>query len=120
MIEIASSHSACEPSARRDGRKRVAAKLMGSHTYTTLVGVEVHVWQRGGEYLARGRFQGQVFGETLGKRRRGTPAPAPGRDRGRQRRAAQRGPQATPLSRQGAAADPPVVRERLSGREAQS
>jgi integrase len=45
----------------------VRAELMGGHTHTTLDGVRVHVWKRGPKYLARGRFQGQPFGETLGE-----------------------------------------------------
>jgi hypothetical protein len=44
----------------------VAAELMGGHTHTTLVGIQVHVWRRGNRYLARGRYQGQSFGATLG------------------------------------------------------
>ena len=44
----------------------VRAELMGSHTHRTLDGIQVHVWQRRGKYLARGRYQGQAFGETLG------------------------------------------------------
>jgi integrase len=39
---------------------------MGSHSHTTLGGISLHVWRRGGKYLARGRFQGRPFGETLG------------------------------------------------------
>ena len=39
---------------------------MGGHTHSTTVGIDVHVWSRGGKFLARGRFQGQSFGETLG------------------------------------------------------
>jgi integrase len=44
----------------------VRAELMGSHTHATLAGTKVHVWRRGNKYLARGRFQGRPFGETLG------------------------------------------------------
>src|SRR5205807_9376577 len=51
---------------REDGRRMVRAELMGSHSHVTLCGVQVHVWHRGGKYLARGRYQGQPFGETLG------------------------------------------------------
>jgi integrase len=43
------------------------ATLMGSHSHATLSGITVHVWERGGTYLARGRYQGQPFGETLGE-----------------------------------------------------
>jgi integrase len=44
----------------------VRSELMGDHTHTTLAGVEVHIWQRGNKYIARGSYGGQRFGETLG------------------------------------------------------
>jgi hypothetical protein len=44
----------------------IRAELMGGHTHATLDGARVHVWRRGPKYLARGRFQGRPFGETLG------------------------------------------------------
>jgi integrase len=40
--------------------------LMGAHSHHTANGVAVHIWQREGKYLARGRIQGSAFGETLG------------------------------------------------------
>ena len=46
----------------------VRARLLGRHTHTTICGVKVHVWQRAGKYLARGSYQGQRFGQTLGDR----------------------------------------------------
>ena len=46
--------------------KMIRAELMGGHTHATLDGAQVHVWKRGPKYLARGRFQGRPFGETLG------------------------------------------------------
>ena len=52
------------PTLGRGGMVR--AELMGSRTHRTLDGIQVHVWQRRGKYLARGRYQGQAFGETLG------------------------------------------------------
>jgi integrase len=45
----------------------VRAELMGAHTHATVNGAQVHVWQRGQKYLARGRYQGQAFGETIGE-----------------------------------------------------
>lgn len=45
----------------------VRAELMGGHTHATQGGVEVHVWRRGDRFLARGRWQGRAFGETLGR-----------------------------------------------------
>jgi integrase len=52
--------------SRGQARRMVSATLMGSHTHTTLTGVEVHVWIRRNTYLARGRVEGRSFGETLG------------------------------------------------------
>jgi hypothetical protein len=47
-------------------RRMVRTVLMGSHTHQTTDGRAVHVWQRGSVFLARGRWQGCAFGETLG------------------------------------------------------
>src|ERR1043165_8045709 len=56
-----------EQTTERSGlRRMVRAELMGSHSHLTLSGTYVHVWQRGGKYLARGRYEGCPFGETLG------------------------------------------------------
>src|SRR5262249_26181998 len=49
-----------------EARWMVRAALAGGHSHATLCGVAVHIWRRGEKYLARGRFQGQAFGETLG------------------------------------------------------
>jgi hypothetical protein len=54
------------PPAGQAQRSMVSATLMGNHTHRTISGVEVHVWQRGGKYLIRGRLDGRPFGETLG------------------------------------------------------
>jgi hypothetical protein len=45
----------------------IRAELLGEQAYSTLTGVQVHVWRRGNTYLARGRFQGPPFTETLGE-----------------------------------------------------
>ena len=45
----------------------VRAELMGRHTHCTLCGIQVHVWQRGEQYLVRGSYQGRMFGKTLGR-----------------------------------------------------
>jgi integrase len=50
-----------------NGRQMVPTELMGGHSHRTLIGVQVHVWRRGGKFLARGRYQGRPFGETLGE-----------------------------------------------------
>ena len=42
------------------------AGLLGSHTHVTVDGINVHIWRRDGQYLARGSYQRQRFGETLG------------------------------------------------------
>jgi integrase len=44
----------------------VCAELMGGHSHTTLCGINVHVYRRGDLYLARGRYQGRMYGEPLG------------------------------------------------------
>jgi len=48
-------------------RLMVSTELMGSHTHETANCRSVHVWRRGDTYLARGRWNGTAFGETLGK-----------------------------------------------------
>src|SRR5947209_12253225 len=40
---------------------------MGSRTHETANGRAVHVWQRGEAFLARGRWNGAAFGESLGR-----------------------------------------------------
>ena len=47
-------------------RRMVRAELMGSRTHRTMNGVSIHVYQRDGKFLARGRYNKQAFGETLG------------------------------------------------------
>jgi hypothetical protein len=49
-----------------DQRRMLRAELMGRHTHRTLNGVEVHIWRRGGKFLARGSIRKRRFGETLG------------------------------------------------------
>lgn len=53
----------------QDGPKRQMVKttLLGQHSHTTAAGINVHCWERNGSYLARGRFEGRQFGETIGK-----------------------------------------------------
>ena len=44
-------------------RKMVRSELMGDHTHETSVGVNVHIYERDGKYLARGRlFRKQTEG----------------------------------------------------------
>src|SRR5258708_6779365 len=58
----------CSVQASRDCREKMRrAELMGGHTHATLNGVSVHVWKRGSKFLARGRFEGRPFGETIGE-----------------------------------------------------
>jgi len=49
------------------GRKMARASLLGRHSHSTAIGVEVHIWRRGETFLARGRIHGKAFGPTLGK-----------------------------------------------------
>jgi integrase len=55
-------HNAIRPT----DRKMVCAELLGRHTHGTRAGVNVHVWQREGKFLARGNQGGRRFGVTLG------------------------------------------------------
>ncbi len=65
-MALGSSKPVTPTSATENTRPMVRAELMGSHSHDTLCGVEVHVWMRGGKYLARGSYQRQRFGEDLG------------------------------------------------------
>jgi len=47
-------------------RNMVRADLLGDHTHRSSNGVEVHIWRRGGRFLARGSYEGQRFGSGLG------------------------------------------------------
>lgn len=42
------------------------AELLGGHTHETANGIRVNIVRREGRYLARGRYQGQAYGVTLG------------------------------------------------------
>ncbi|WP_339746164.1 hypothetical protein [uncultured Rubinisphaera sp.] len=44
----------------------IKAELLGSHSHSTESGVIVHIFQREGKYIARGRYQGEAFGPQLG------------------------------------------------------
>ncbi len=65
--ELPDDNGPAETFASRTSRRMVASKLLGRHTHTTLTGRAVHIWERCGTYLARGRLNGQVFGVTLSK-----------------------------------------------------
>jgi len=62
-VEPANQVAATAPTQRRMER----AELFGRHSYSTEVGVDIHIWMRGGKYLARGRYQRKPFGVTLGE-----------------------------------------------------
>lgn len=47
-------------------RRMVRSELAGRHTHKTQIGVDVHIYERDGQFLARGRWNGSAFGETLG------------------------------------------------------
>ena len=53
-------------SQKKPQRQMVQAELMGSHWHETSCGRKVYVWMRDGKYLARGRYEGEAFGEDLG------------------------------------------------------
>jgi len=64
MIENSPREADCVVAATN--REMVRAVLAGSHSHKTRAGVEVHVYLRSQRFLARGYFEGQRFGETLG------------------------------------------------------
>jgi integrase len=47
-------------------RRMVRAELLGQHTHTTVFHIHVHIYRRDGKYIARGRYHGAAFGDTLG------------------------------------------------------
>jgi len=48
-------------------RRMVRAELLGNHSHVTPSGAAVHIWEREGSYIARGRVNRSSFGETLGR-----------------------------------------------------
>src|ERR1022692_1439742 len=58
------NHETSRPLAK--GRQMVPAQLMGSSTHSTVCGINVYIYRRAGKFLARGRYQGRMFGKTLG------------------------------------------------------
>tara|TARA_R110002167_G_scaffold300654_2_gene504923 strand:- start:528 stop:2096 length:1569 start_codon:yes stop_codon:yes gene_type:complete len=54
------------PKTSSKSREMVRSELMGDHTHKTSVGISVHIYERDGKYMARGRFERRPFGETLG------------------------------------------------------
>jgi len=58
--------SANLPRTGADRRPMSRAELLGQHSHQTVCGKSVHVWSRGGKYLARGRYSGKAFGQDLG------------------------------------------------------
>jgi integrase len=44
----------------------VRADLLGRHSHQAASGERVHVWKRNDTYLARGRYHGRRYGQTLG------------------------------------------------------
>lgn len=49
-----------------DSRKWLRAELLGKHLHRTRNGISVYVVERKGKYMARGRFLGKNYCETLG------------------------------------------------------
>jgi hypothetical protein len=60
------SEAELAPARPTRDRRMVRTELSGQHSHLTEGGVEVHIWTRDGSYLARGRYEGKQFGETLG------------------------------------------------------
>lgn len=44
----------------------IRAELMGKHSFPCGDGKQIHIFEREGRYIARGRIDGSAFGETLG------------------------------------------------------
>ncbi len=64
MPEAATQHLVVNSPHRN--RAMTRADLMGSHTHRTSCEISVHVYQRNGKFLARGRVQQRMFGVNLG------------------------------------------------------
>jgi len=60
----AESGASCSPA-----RQMVKAELAGRHTHSAEDGTKVHIYERDGRFIARGRFQNKPFGQTLGSDR---------------------------------------------------
>jgi integrase len=54
------------PVGGSSSRRMRRSQLLGRHTHEAAPGTSVHIWSRKGRWLARGRFDGRAFGETLG------------------------------------------------------
>ncbi len=50
-----------------DARRMVRGELSGRATYITTNSIKVHIWRRGDQYLARGRYQKRQYMQVLGK-----------------------------------------------------
>ena len=66
MIATPCSASKAVGTTVKTARLMMSAELGGLHEHTTECGQRVQIWRRDGKYLARGRWQGQQFGVTLG------------------------------------------------------
>ncbi|WP_417379106.1 hypothetical protein [Gimesia sp.] len=66
IIDSPDTQEATIQKSQSNGRSMVRSALMGGHTHETGVGVNVHIWERNGKKIARGRYEKRAFGETLG------------------------------------------------------
>lgn len=57
---------AASENSRLHRRKMEKATLGGLHSHRSVSGISVHIFQRDGKFIARGRFQRRQFGVTLG------------------------------------------------------
>src|SRR4051812_22896004 len=64
--KASANHDAPVRSAARARPKMIRVEMLGSHSHESSNGVGIHVWQRGGQYIARGYYKGARFGEGLG------------------------------------------------------
>ena len=66
--EISSAEPPESGHSRKSARPRPMerSELLGGHSHTTENGIGVNIYRREGRYLARGHYQGQRYGVTLG------------------------------------------------------
>src|SRR5579871_1259054 len=61
----APNHPGRDPTLKRN-RLMTRSQLMGAHSHRAENGTWVHVYQRDGKFLVRGRFENHQFGKELG------------------------------------------------------
>lgn len=66
MMTTANAAGKSPPADSKPTRKMVKGTLNGQHSHTTESGRRIQIWLRDGKFLARGRWNGQQIGVTLG------------------------------------------------------